>query len=103
MKEHKPDAIVMDEKDNVATTLRPLLEKEQALVKTSSGDLIVEILETVPPNHKFAIHDITSGQYILKFGEIIGIAMEDVKSGMHVHTQNLRSLHGKGNQQQTSG
>jgi len=96
---HKPDAIVMNEKDNVATTLRPLVQGQKALVKTISGELIVELQEAVPPNHKFAIHALTSGEHILKFGEIIGIATEDVQRGKHVHTQNLRSLHGRGSQQ----
>ncbi|MGO9646267.1 MAG: UxaA family hydrolase [Candidatus Bathyarchaeia archaeon] len=92
----------MNEKDNVATTLRPLVQGQKALVKTISGELIVELQEAVPPNHKFAIHDVTSGEHILKFGEIIGIAAEDIHRGKHVHTQNLRSLHGKGSQQTSS-
>ena len=99
---HKPDAIVMNEKDNVATTLRPLVQGQKALVKTISGELIVELQEAVLPNHKFAIHNVTSGEHILKFGEIIGIATEDIHRGMHVHTRNLRSLHGKGSQQTSS-
>ena len=96
VKGQKPDAIVMSDKDNVATTLRPLIEGQKALVKSSTEDLIVELRIAVPPNHKFSIRDIKSGQYIFKFGEVIGIATENIPSGMHVHTQNLRSLHGKG-------
>ena len=98
----KPDAIVMDEKDNVATTLRPLVQGQKARVKTISGEFIVELEEAVPPNHKFAIHDVRSGEHVLKFGEIIGIATEDIRRGMHVHTQNLRSLHGRGSEQTPS-
>src|SRR5208282_185111 len=95
----KPDAIVMNEKDNVATTLRPLAQGQKALVKTISGVIIVEVQEAIPPNHKFAMLDVRSGEHVFKFGEIIGIATEDSLHGMHVHTRNLRSLHGRGNEQ----
>ncbi len=98
----KPDAIAMNEKDNVATALRPLIQGQKAHVKTVSGELIVELQEAVPPNHKFAIHDARSGEHVLKFGEIIGITTEDIRRGMHVHTQNLRSLHGRGSEQSSS-
>ncbi len=99
---HKPDAIVMNEKDNVATTLRPLTQGQKVHVKTSSGELIVELREAVPPNHKFAIRDVRSGEHVLKFGEVIGVATEDIQRGMHVHTVNLCSLHGRGNEQTSS-
>lgn len=95
MKDHRPDAIVMDEKDNVATTLRPLRRGEKALVKTTTTELNVEVGENIPPNHKFAIHDINPGEHVLKFGEILGATTENIHRGMHVHTQNLQSLHGR--------
>jgi altronate dehydratase small subunit len=92
----------MNEKDNVATTLCPLVQGQKAYVKTISGELMIGLQEAVPPNHKFAIHDIRSGEHVLKFGEIIGIATEDIRRGTHVHTRNLRSLHGRGNEQTSS-
>lgn len=98
----KPDAIVMNGRDNVATALCPLIQGQKAHVKTVSGELIVELQEAVPPNHKFAIHDVRSGEHVLKFGEIIGITTEDIRCGMHVHTQNLRSLHGRRSEQASS-
>jgi altronate dehydratase small subunit len=88
----------MNEKDNVATTLRPLQQGEKASVKTTSGSVTVELLTSVPPNHKFAIRNITSGEHIVKFGEVIGITTQNISTGTHVHTQNLRTLHGRGSE-----
>lgn len=99
MKDRRPDAIVMDEKDNVATTLRPLRQGEKALVKTTTNELILAVGENIPPNHKFAIHDISLGEHVLKFGEILGAATENIGRGMHVHTQNLQSLHGRASEE----
>ncbi len=38
--------------------------------------------------HKMAVQAIAKGQPILKFGQIIGFASEDIAPGSHVHTQN---------------
>src|SRR5262245_35667108 len=38
--------------------------------------------------HKMAAQPIARGQPILKFGQIIGFASEDIGAGSHVHTQN---------------
>ena len=38
--------------------------------------------------HKMAAQAIAKGQPILKFGQIIGFASEDIAPGSHVHTQN---------------
>jgi len=89
---------MMSEKDNVATTLRPLIQGQKARVKAVSEELIVELQEAIPPNHKFAMHDLKSGEHVLKFEEIIGVVTEDIRIGAHVHTHNVRSLHGRCNE-----
>src|SRR5215467_9425977 len=38
--------------------------------------------------HKMAAQAIAKGQPVLKFGQIIGFATEDIKPGAHVHTHN---------------
>ena len=40
------------------------------------------------PGHKLARAPIAKGAAILKFGQIIGYATEDIPEGGHVHTQN---------------
>jgi len=91
----KPDAILIDVKDNVATAIRPLQHGEKASVNTNSGILMVTVTMDIPPNHKFATRDIKAGEHVVKFGEIIGVATANINQGSHVHTHNLRSIHGR--------
>ena len=47
--------------------------------------------ETIPAGHKFALKDIKKGEYVIKYGEIIGRATADIKTGEWVHTHNVKS------------
>ena len=47
--------------------------------------------ETIPAGHKYALKSIRTGEYIVKYGEIIGRATQDITEGEWVHTHNLRS------------
>jgi altronate hydrolase len=42
----------------------------------------------IPRGHKIATAKIAKGEPVLKFGQIIGFASEDILPGAHVHTQN---------------
>lgn len=63
--------VIINEKDNVGVSL-------------DGNDII-------PAGHKFALKDIKKGEYIYKYGEIIGRATEDIKKGEWVHTHNVKS------------
>jgi len=52
---------------------------------------IVKAVFNIPVNHKVAIVDIKKGDAVLKYGEIIGYATNDIKAGEHVHENNLDS------------
>lgn len=45
----------------------------------------------VKVGHKIANQDIKKGEFIFKYGEIIGRASQDIKKGEWVHTHNLKS------------
>ena len=42
--------------------------------------------------HKFALRDISKGEAIIKYGFPIGVATDDVKAGVRVHTDNMKTL-----------
>ncbi|MBQ8291281.1 MAG: altronate dehydratase [Clostridia bacterium] len=65
------DTVIINEKDNVGISL--------------SGT------DTIPAGHKFALRDIALGEYVIKYGEIIGRATADIKQGEWVHTHNVKS------------
>ena len=87
--------IVIDTKDNVATGLMPLTTGE-SLSASSSSSAVITLLEDIPFGHKFALKDIKKGTPIIKYGETIGLATEDIKKGDHVHVHNVEGLRGRG-------
>jgi len=52
----------------------------------------IETTETtalIPRNHKIATHNISKGEAIVKYAQIIGYASEDIEAGAHIHTHNV--------------
>lgn len=49
----------------------------------------------VPAGHKIAARRIPTGEVVLKYNTVIGVAVRDIEAGEHVHTHNLTlaSLH----------
>ncbi len=47
--------------------------------------------DKIPAGHKFALRDILCGDLVIKYGEIIGRATQDIKEGEWVHTHNVKS------------
>ncbi len=78
--------------DNVAVALRALLigDRLTALAGT------VTVLTPVPFGHKVAVRPIAQGQAVVKYGEIIGQASQDIGIGEHVHVHNCDSNRGRG-------
>ncbi|MBQ3020304.1 MAG: altronate dehydratase [Clostridia bacterium] len=63
--------VIINKKDNVAVTLH------------GKGE--------IPAGHKFALREIAKGEYVIKYGEIIGRATQDIACGEWVHTHNVKS------------
>ena len=85
--------IIMDQKDNTATALETILEGEVIQI---DDKIRVVIQREIPFGHKFALADINQGDYIIKYGEIIGKAKKEIKAGDWVHTRNVRSAYMEG-------
>ena len=88
--------LFLDPKDNVANVLEEI--KEGELVTINLGEEIIEVIvkEIIPFGHKFAIKKIKKGGGIIKYGERIGRAVEDIEKGFHVHVHNVESERGRG-------
>lgn len=41
--------------------------------------------------HKYAVRDIKKGEKVIKYGFSIGIAVQDITAGEHIHTHNLKT------------
>jgi len=94
-----PSAIVVDNKDNVATALRQLEADDSIRVQTEDYAVDVTLAQTIPSGHKFALKDIEQGEPIIKYGEIIGLATRKITKGEHTHVHNVEGLKGRGDRQ----
>ncbi len=63
--------VIINAKDNVGITL------------TGDGN--------IPAGHKIALREIPKGEYVIKYGEIIGRAKTNITKGEWVHTHNVAS------------
>lgn len=89
-------AIIIDHEDNVASLLADVQKNDR--VQTQLGDEFLEfdMKDSISFGHKFALHPIKKGENVIKYGEIIGRATQDIASGCHVHIHNVESLRGRG-------
>lgn len=91
-------ALVISDRDNVATALEPLAAGQTL----TFGARSVVVMASIPSGHKVALIDIAKGQPVMKYGSPIGSATRDIAAGAHVHTQNLSSDRGRGDLQTTT-
>lgn len=83
MTENTEATILLNANDNVAVARRSI----QAGSETGRGDL--KALDLIGRGHKVALKPIKSGEEVLKYGQVIGIATQDIEPGRHVHLHNL--------------
>ncbi len=65
------ESVIINERDNVGVCL--------------------EGNANIPAGHKFALRPISEGEYVIKYGEVIGRATKNIAEGEWVHTHNLHS------------
>jgi altronate hydrolase len=75
-----PRTLRLDAKDNVIVAVDT--------VTPGTAPQGITATARVPRGHKMATAKIAKGEPILKFGQIIGFATEDITPGQHVHTHN---------------
>lgn len=82
-------ASVIDPKDNVAVVLGAV--KKGDTISFHRGGEVCEVIaaEDIPPYHKVASQQIPEGAPVVKYGEHIGLASQDIQPGSHVHVHNV--------------
>lgn len=90
----KIDALMVNEKDNVATVLKDLSEGDRINVPCGDETYAIEIVKQIPVYHKVSLKEINKGESIIKYGEKIGEATDLIKKGEHVHSHNVVTLRG---------
>jgi altronate dehydratase small subunit len=91
------NAMKLNGRDNVAMALDLLAAGTEALVLCEDGTRAgVALTEEIPFGFKLATRDITAGEPILKYGEVIGVASRDIKAGSVVHVHNVDGTRARG-------
>jgi len=78
-------AIIVDHNDNVAVVKKSTSAGLEVLLPDGSS---VQVLNAVPPGHRFATRDIPEGTFVLQFGQPIGTSL-GIKSGEQITHGNM--------------
>ena len=86
-------ALLINEKDNTATLLSDT--KAGEYVEISNKKEHLKALNDIIFGHKIALKNIKKDEMVIKYGEIIGKATQDIKIGEHIHTHNCVGIRGR--------
>lgn len=89
-------SIVMSDKDNVATLLKDLEAGETIIYVINGQKVDLTARQSIPFGHKIAIKPIQRLEMVIKYGEVIGAATNDIEPGEHAHVHNIEGIRGRG-------
>ncbi len=80
-------AVQLRPEDNVAVAARPLA----AGLEIQVNGRTITVDRRIGLGHKVALRAIKQGEAILKYGQVIGFAGQDIAPGVHVHVHNVKA------------
>jgi hypothetical protein len=80
------DLIVINGADNVGVVMRDISPGDEMALP---GGGALKAREAISTGHKVALQKIARGEPVVKYGESIGRAAEDIAAGEWVHTHNI--------------
>ena len=86
------------DKDNVATVFTNNVTADMTadVVDKKGNKSQIRILSDIPYGHKVALTDIHPAEEVIKYGEAIGVATQEIAAGDYVHVHNMDSQRGRG-------
>ncbi len=93
-------AIILSEKDNVATALRDIPKGVYALPSSGMRETITAS-QDIPAGFKVALSPIKAGDRVYKYGYAIGVATKLIRPGDSVHVHNMASCYRPGDSKHT--
>jgi hypothetical protein len=85
-------AIVLNEKDNVATALVDIPEGDYPVAGCGPPRTIT-VMQRIKAGFKVALMHLHPGDKVYKYGHVIGVAREEIRPGERVHIHNMASSH----------
>ena len=91
--ERVPSFLAHKEGDSVAVAMRELSPGPvEGGYLVGPESITIELQESVPLGHKFALHDISEGDEIVEYGVRVALASKPISAGQYVHVHNVRSI-----------
>ncbi|MCQ2500298.1 MAG: UxaA family hydrolase [Lachnospiraceae bacterium] len=84
-------ATMIDDRDNVAVVLGDVKAGDTITVTKNNETRSIIAVSDIPRYHKTSIKLIPAQSPVVKYGEHIGLAAEDIQPGTHVHVHNVLS------------
>jgi len=85
-------AILIHPEDDVAVVTEDAPEGATVSIQFPDGAVNLTPRQAIPAGHKIAVRDIKADSPVRKYGERIGLAIEDIRTGDHVHLHNLAGV-----------
>lgn len=88
----KVNSILLNPKDNVVTAVNDINEGEDIQYLKNGELYTIKASEKIPSYHKVVISEIKKNEHVIKYGEIIGAATENLTVGRLANHLNIASL-----------
>jgi len=87
----KNNALKINLADNVAIAIREIKKGEPVIIDDTE---MCVAAEDIPASHKIALEPIAVGRPVVRYGEPIVVATDDIAVGQWVHLHNTRPVEG---------
>ena len=84
-----PNILIINSKDNVAIALEDI--PRGGTIKLPDGTELLALAD-IGSGHKVLLNDVSKGDDIIKYGEVIAQVNQDVKQGGWIHVHNLNIM-----------
>jgi len=90
----KHSILLHERGDDVGVAVADLKKGSTAGAVTLEGKSVggLKLLHNIPLGHKVAMRALSTDASVLKYGRPVGKAVQDIPSGAHVHTHNMKTL-----------
>lgn len=80
---------LINEADNTGSVLEPVAAGEICCIERSGTIQTFKAVEDIPFAFKIAVQDIPKGDDVIKYGQVIGEASRNIRTGECVHIHNV--------------
>jgi altronate dehydratase small subunit len=88
-------AVILAPDDNVGIALADLGAGSELDLNCGAQLFQVKLAEPIPYQHKFSVTAIGIGEENIKDGVFIGVAIDEIQAGRHVHVHNMTGTRSK--------